>query len=156
MLIRLMGSLPSSENISNNYHSLINVQVITNCMAQSYFLTVSQPVKKLPPFNPFMLEVILNNSVRTSRITTFLKYKNQWVHAVYSWNHIKPINSLCGQNAELVNSKAGGTYSKHCASKGSRTRRFINIFTWTHHCGPNPEADEFSPHPHTLVLQYPF
>ena len=29
--------------------------------------------------------------------------------------HTKHINSLCGQNAELVNIKSGGTYSNHQA-----------------------------------------
>jgi hypothetical protein len=36
---------------------------------------------------------------------------------VYSENHMKPINTLCGQNAELLNVKVGGTYSYHCAFK---------------------------------------
>jgi hypothetical protein len=31
--------------------------------------------------------------------------------AVYSNNHTEPIDTLCGQNAELLNVKAGGTYS---------------------------------------------
>jgi hypothetical protein len=31
--------------------------------------------------------------------------------AVYSENHEKPINSLCGQNAELLIVKKGGSYS---------------------------------------------
>jgi hypothetical protein len=34
--------------------------------------------------------------------------------AVYYGTH----NALCGQNAELVNVKAGGTYSYHLALKG--------------------------------------
>jgi hypothetical protein len=29
----------------------------------------------------------------------------------YSKNHVKLINTLCGQNAQLLNIKAGGTYS---------------------------------------------
>jgi hypothetical protein len=29
--------------------------------------------------------------------------------AVYSENHMKLINTLCGQNADLLNVKAGGT-----------------------------------------------
>jgi hypothetical protein len=32
-------------------------------------------------------------------------------------NHKKPINTLCGQNAELLNVEAGGTYSYHWALK---------------------------------------
>jgi hypothetical protein len=37
--------------------------------------------------------------------------------AAYPENHTKPINTLCGQNAELFIIKAGGTYSYHCALK---------------------------------------
>jgi hypothetical protein len=33
--------------------------------------------------------------------------------AVYSENHTKPINTLRGQNAELLNVKVGGAYSYH-------------------------------------------
>jgi hypothetical protein len=36
---------------------------------------------------------------------------------VYSENHIKHINTMCGKNAEFLNVKAGGTYSYHCALK---------------------------------------
>jgi hypothetical protein len=32
------------------------------------------------------------------------------ITAVYSENHMKPINSLCGHNAELLIVKAGGRY----------------------------------------------
>jgi hypothetical protein len=31
--------------------------------------------------------------------------------AVFSENHIKPTNTLCGQNAELLIVKTGGTYT---------------------------------------------
>jgi hypothetical protein len=57
--------------------------------------------------------------------------------AVYSENHIKPTNRLCGQNAELLNVKAGGTYSYQRVLKGQvkshalRARRFPQ--TCTHH-----------------------
>jgi hypothetical protein len=33
--------------------------------------------------------------------------------AVYYENHMKPINTLCGQNTELLNVKAGGTCRLH-------------------------------------------
>jgi hypothetical protein len=36
--------------------------------------------------------------------------------AVCSEIHTKHINTLCGQNEELLNVKHGGTYSNHCAS----------------------------------------
>jgi hypothetical protein len=32
---------------------------------------------------------------------------------VYSESHTNPINTLCGQNAELLIVKAGGTYTYH-------------------------------------------
>jgi hypothetical protein len=36
----------------------------------------------------------------------------------YSKNHIKTINTLCGQNTEFLNVKVGGTYSYRWALKG--------------------------------------
>jgi hypothetical protein len=38
--------------------------------------------------------------------------------SVYSENNVKLINTFCGQNAELLNIKAGGTYNYHLALKG--------------------------------------
>jgi hypothetical protein len=37
--------------------------------------------------------------------------------AVYSENHTKPINTLCWQNEELLNDKAGNAYTKQCVLK---------------------------------------
>jgi hypothetical protein len=37
--------------------------------------------------------------------------------AVCSEIHTKHINTLCGQNVELLNVKRGGTYSNHWALK---------------------------------------
>jgi hypothetical protein len=37
--------------------------------------------------------------------------------AVYSENHTKPINKLCGQSAKLLIVKVGGTYTYHWALK---------------------------------------
>jgi len=39
--------------------------------------------------------------------------------AVYSENHTKHVNTLCGQKVELLNVKHGGTYINHWAVKGS-------------------------------------
>jgi hypothetical protein len=39
--------------------------------------------------------------------------------AVCSQIHTKHINTLCGQNVELLNVKPGGTYSNHWALEGS-------------------------------------
>ena len=38
--------------------------------------------------------------------------------AVCSQIHTKRINTLCGQNVELLNVKPGGTYSDHRALEG--------------------------------------
>jgi hypothetical protein len=40
------------------------------------------------------------------------------VIAVYSEDHTKPINTLCGQNAELLTVKIGGIYSYRWVLKG--------------------------------------
>ena len=40
------------------------------------------------------------------------------IMAVCSEIHTKDINTLCGQKAELLNVKPGGTYSDHCDLKG--------------------------------------
>ena len=37
--------------------------------------------------------------------------------AVCSEIHTKHINTLCGQNVELLNDKPGGIYSDHCVLK---------------------------------------
>jgi hypothetical protein len=39
--------------------------------------------------------------------------KNRLTSAVYSQNHKKPINTLCGQNSELLTVKVGGTQGSH-------------------------------------------
>jgi hypothetical protein len=53
--------------------------------------------------------------------------------AVYSENHTRYINGLCGQNEELLNVIAGGTYSYHWVLKGksklSLAIRHLNSFT---------------------------
>jgi hypothetical protein len=70
--------------------------------------------------------MLFKNSVRTSKKTQhFTITKINWVTlfkeilAVYSENHTKHINTLCGQNAELLIVEAGGTYSYHWVEKGS-------------------------------------
>jgi hypothetical protein len=47
---------------------------------------------------------------KISRLTLFKE-----IIAVCSESHMKHVNTLCGQNVELLNVKAGGTYSYHCA-----------------------------------------
>ena len=58
------------------------------------------------------------------RLTLRLGYKTSQlmfyreIIAVCSQIHTKHINTLCGQNVELLNVKPGGTYSDHWALKG--------------------------------------
>ena len=40
------------------------------------------------------------------------------ITAVCSQIQTKHLNTLCGQNVELVNVKSGGTYNNHWALKG--------------------------------------
>jgi len=46
------------------------------------------------------------------------------INAVRSQIHTKHINTLCGQNVELLNVKPGGTYSDRWALKGSSTGNY--------------------------------
>jgi hypothetical protein len=72
-------------------------------------------------FNPLKLKLVqknvFKNSVRTAKKTLhFAITKINWltlfkeIIAVYSENHTKHINTLCGQNTELLNVEVGGTY----------------------------------------------
>ena len=45
--------------------------------------------------------------------------------AVCSEIHTKHINTLCGQNIELLNVKRGGTYGDHCAVHILTTVRYV-------------------------------
>jgi len=47
--------------------------------------------------------------------------------AVCSEIHTKHINMLCGQNAEFVNIKPGGTYSDHWDLKGLFTLNMAGV-----------------------------
>jgi len=50
--------------------------------------------------------------------------------AVCSQIQTKHINTLCGQNVELLNVKAGGTYSNHWAFKGFTWISIGSAFRW--------------------------
>jgi CRISPR/Cas system-associated protein Csm6 len=86
---------------------------IYKCIAKIFTLQII-------PFNtlkPKLVQIIFNNSVRTALKTQhFTITKINWltlfrkIIAVYSENHTKPLNTMCGQNAELLIVKAGGTY----------------------------------------------
>jgi hypothetical protein len=73
------------------------------------------------PLNPKLAEIIFKNSVRTAKKTQhFSITKVSWlilfreIIAVYSENNAKPINTLCGHNAELLNVNSGGTWFTTC------------------------------------------
>ena len=56
-----------------------------------------------------------HNSVSVIKTSHSMLYKE--IIAVCSQIHTKHINTLCGQNVELLNVKPGGTYSNHWALK---------------------------------------
>jgi hypothetical protein len=51
--------------------------------------------------------------IKTSQLILYRE-----IIAVFSQNHTKHINTLCGQNTEFVNVKGGGTYSDHRILEG--------------------------------------
>jgi hypothetical protein len=68
--------------------------------------------------------MVFKTSVRTAKKTQLVFItKINWlipfreIIAVCSVNHTKPINTLRGQNAQLLIVRAGGTYSYHWALK---------------------------------------
>jgi hypothetical protein len=68
--------------------------------------------------------MLFKNPVRTSKRTPlFTITKINWltlfkdVIALFSDNHAKFINTLYGQNVELLNIKTGGAYNYHSAFK---------------------------------------
>jgi hypothetical protein len=71
---------------------------------------------------PFEAEPRLKHLARTSNKTEPIMITNInllmlfWeISSVYYENHMNPINTLCGQNEELLIVKAGGTYAYHKA-----------------------------------------
>jgi lipoate-protein ligase B len=54
--------------------------------------------------------------VSNTEVTQLIYFRE--IIAVYSENHMKLINTLCGKHAELLDVKAGGTYTYHCVLKG--------------------------------------
>jgi hypothetical protein len=78
---------------------------------------------------PLRYKFHLNNILKTSSylnensvfpLSSGIKWLTLFreVMAVYSENHTKPINTHCGQSAELFKVKLGGIGCKHCALKG--------------------------------------
>jgi hypothetical protein len=73
--------------------------------------------------NPKLVYINLKNSVLTSKGHITIA-KINWlmlfteIFAVYSEYHMKPINTLSEQNAELLNAKAGCSYNYHWPLRG--------------------------------------
>jgi len=57
------------------------------------------------------------HSVSVVKTSQLMLYRE--IIAVCSEIHTKHTNTVCGQNVEFFNVKPGGTYSDHCALKGS-------------------------------------
>jgi hypothetical protein len=77
---------------------------------------------------------IFKNSFLTSKYMKCISIANiNWlvlfreIIAIYSENHTKPIYTLCGQNAELLILKVGGTYSYHWALKVQGSHNVQNL-----------------------------
>jgi hypothetical protein len=75
--------------------------------------------------------IIYKNIVRISQRTqktNRLNFRGGKI-AVYSENHTKQINTriICGENAELSNSKADGTYNNHCSSRSQGTISYMQV-----------------------------
>jgi len=67
--------------------------------------------------------------------------------AVCSEIHTKYINTLCGQNVELLNVERGGTYTDHSASKGQVEDSYlIRLFSNTR-SSQLPHATKYVPPP---------
>jgi hypothetical protein len=76
-------------------------------------------------WNPNFSHVIFKNSVCTSQETHYVSATKpnrlmlfRETVAVYCDSNVKHVNTLCGQNAEFLNVKTGGTYSNHAVLKG--------------------------------------
>jgi hypothetical protein len=63
-----------------------------------------------------------------NRLTLFME-----TIAVYSESHMKPTNVLCGQEAEILNVKAGGVDRYHCALRLKRSQNFFLLSVLMHH-----------------------
>jgi hypothetical protein len=73
--------------------------------------------------------VVNTHSVSVIQTSQLMLYSE--LIAVCSEIHTKQINTLCGQNVQLLNVKAAGTYSNHWALKGftntSHSNKHISI-----------------------------
>jgi hypothetical protein len=72
---------------------------------------------EINPLNPSLVKVIFKDSVPTAKKTqpvTITKINQLMLFKeiidVYTENHTKQTNTLCGQNSEFLIVKAGGTY----------------------------------------------
>jgi hypothetical protein len=77
------------------------------------------------PLRTEFLQIIYNNSVRTSQETHYVSATKpnrlmlfRETVAVSCENHTEHTRTLCGQNTEFYYVNAGGTYSNRCALEG--------------------------------------
>jgi hypothetical protein len=61
----------------------------------------------------FKKSVLTSKKTQHFTITKIIRLMCLEIIVVCTENHMKPINTLCGQNAELLIVKADGTYSYH-------------------------------------------
>jgi hypothetical protein len=92
--------------------------------------------------------MLFKYSVRTEKKTPdFTITEINWltlfkeIIAVYSQNHMKGINTLCGQNAEVLVIKAGDTYSYHCVLKSYIFKVFFIVAAVCGGTGPRGTTD---------------
>jgi hypothetical protein len=102
-ILKLLGSCSNAGNV---------------CVGKNVIIFQVNPLK-------LIFWIIYKDSVRTAKKTPHFTITTiNWltlfkeIIAVYSENHTKHINTLCEQNAGLLNATAGGTYGYHWVLKG--------------------------------------
>jgi hypothetical protein len=73
-------------------------------------------VRRSNPVNTKLTLVTFKDRVSVIKTSQLMLYRE--IIAVCSEIHTKHINTLCGQNVELLNVEPGGTYSNRWALKG--------------------------------------
>jgi hypothetical protein len=107
-----------SSSLQRSLSSATTVKTQLNLpLTYNYLQKPSYIIKSL---KPKLVLILFKHSVRTAKKTLhFTITKINWltlfkeIISVYTYNHMKPINRLCGYNAGLLIVKAGGTYSYH-------------------------------------------
>jgi hypothetical protein len=77
-----------------------------------YLHVTTQGLCRHSVFELFEAEGHLNGISQKTKHFSDTKMNRSMLLRKYSKNHTKPINTLCGQNAELLIVKVGGTYEE--------------------------------------------